>query len=285
MIEYEEEFNLSLKGPVTYKNVNLASFLSLCKTNYNEDKLSSERLELLEKTRTFSKWLNREIPEIIYSFEEKVNLILDYEKESGKLLSGCYIYNNVKLGSFFNDCKKNYNKSKLTLEKIELLKTTRTFSEWLKINKPPKSEIIYTFEEKVNLMIGFEEEFNLKVVKTTKYKNFNVGSFFAHCKSSFKKLTPERLELLEKTITFSEWLKSEKPEKPEIVYSFEEKVQLILDYERINNTNLAYNTIYENVRLGNFIGTCKKEYKKNKLSLDKLELLKMSNTFNEWLKK
>jgi len=75
-----------------------------------------------------------------------------------------------------------------------------------------------------------------------------------------------------------------KENKKYIQRDFNEVFNLCLEYENTANKLIENRTIYKNVKIGGFISDKLNDYKKNKLSQDRLKMLMQLKTFQKRIK-
>lgn len=186
MVKMDDNFKSNYKKKVFYIN-NYEKFdLLKIKEKINSLEISM-KFQILERKN--------------YTFSNNIELILNYEKTFGKVLTTNTLYQKAKIGSFYNNCKTKYKKNRLSFEKIELLKTTESFYQWLKLRE---TKITFSFKEKIQLILDYEKIFGKNLTSETNYENAKIGSFFANYKTKYNqnKLSFEKLEWLKKNKIF-----------------------------------------------------------------------------------
>lgn len=270
VIYYKKYGNLSI--PLNYKtkdDVNLGSWIGKQRKYYKDNKLSKEKIELLEKISMI--WDPFDL-----QWNDYYNLFVEYYKENGtSLVSLRYATkNNKKLGYWVSQQRTNYKRNKLPEEKIKLLE--KVDMVW-----DPASLI---WEETYQIAKQYyKENNNLSIPITFYYKNVNLGSWLQTQRNNYSQslLSNKQIKMLNEI--GMEWVSTKTEE-----YIWEDNYNTVLEFYR------KYKHIYiptnyyskEGVNIGRWLYDQKLKYKKNKLSeyrknkLDKLDSswLEPSNT-------
>ena len=251
---FEENGNLLIPAKYVTKNKkSLGYWISSQRINYKKNKISKEKIELLEKIGMIwnpfdSQWY------IFY------NLAIEYYKKNGDLLIPLdyKTIDDVNLGSWIGKQRQNYKDNKLSKEKIELLEKINMVwdpfdSQW---NDFYNSLVNY-YKENGNSNVPLRY-----ITKEGKKLGYWVGTQRSYYKEG--KLSKEKIELLEKV---------------EIVWdpastTWNETYEIAKMYFKENgNLNIPNKYFYKNVNLGSWILTQRNNYNQNILNYNKIELL------------
>ena len=249
--------NNNLLIPLRYKTkdgIQLGAWIGNQRSSYKENKLSEEKITLLEKIGMIwntieAQWGNR------------YNLAVKYYKENGDLLIPIsYITEDkIKLGSWINTQRYNYKESKLSDDQISLLEKIgmvwNTFeAQWNECYDLAKK--YYSKNGNLLIPISYITEDNNKL-----------GLWIASQRSLYRenKLSKERIELLEKIGMVWDSLEVQ----------WNEYYYLAVKYYNENGNLLVpldYTT-KDGIHLGYWIGTQRGNYKSEKISSKKMVLL------------
>lgn len=189
--EFENKHKRMSKFNEIYKNEKIGGWLQRQKRHWNKNKLSNAKKELLQK---LPYWIppvkhNKEL-----SWNDKYLLLLEYQnlyKKNPKLNEK---YKNLNLGYWNRDQK--YKFSDLSTEKQKLL---LKLPYWNVNDKMVKEN--NKWNEKYNLLLKYEKEFNKRIVRGTKYMEINLGDWYKTQRDQAKNntLKNDRRKLMEKT--------------------------------------------------------------------------------------
>lgn len=259
---YKENGNLLV--PSQYKaneTVNLGQWISRQRQLYREEKLSKEKIELLENIGMV--WS-------IYDLQwyEYYELAVDYYNKNNNLMIPLkYSIDDRNLGHWIGSQRKKYQASKLSKEKIELLEKIGMVwsiydSQWY---------------EYYNLSTEYYNE-NGNLLVPLRYKtsdNINLGSWISHQRRDYKsgKLSDDRIALLEKIGMAWDGMNA----------TWEDMYKLAKQYyEEHNNLSISSTTFtYRNASLGSWIVTQRKNYSEDRLSNEQIAML--SRIGMEWI--
>ncbi len=282
-LEFEKNNNLTESS--IYESIKISSWLTKRKQDYKKNKLTNEQKEKLLKINYFKKWIEFGGDKIKAKknpgFDEMINLCIEYEKENELTYSS--IYKNIKIGVWIDSRRQDYKKNKLTEDKIEKMLQIKCFKKWIdegqdkiKAKKNPE------FDEMLNLCIEFEKE--NKMIDSSIYKNIKIGKWISHQRQKFKKskLLKEEINKLLQIKNFKNWIDSEQDKiKTKKNPGFDEMINLCIEYEKENK--ITQTSIYKDIKIGNWIGNIKQDYKNNKLSKDQILQILRINYFKKWV--
>ena len=288
-----EFIELHKKVPIRkeiYKNINIGNWLTKQKSminNFEDEKyIEMSKNEILKKC--LDEYLTREKNN---TFEESLNLLLEYIEVNKKVPSYKEIYKNINIGKWLSHQKekiKNINdKIYIKMSKNEILK--KYLDEYLTRNK------IYTFEESLNLLLEYIQINNNIPPYKECYKNVHIGYWLTNQKTKINSTKDELyIKLSENNILkkcLDEYLSREKNN------TFEESLNLLLEYIEVNKKVPLVRESYKNKNIGYWLNQQKKKINSSKddmyIKLSKNEILKKcldeylrrekNNTFEESL--
>ena len=252
---YAENGNLLV--PLAYETnegIKLGMWISIQRRNNLKNRLSKERIELLEKIGMVwsvydAQWL------------EYYGMATKYYRENGNLLIPRQYTTNdgEKLGAWIGAQRRQYNDGNLSTERKELLEEIGMV--WSVYDKQ--------WFENYNLSVEYYNK-NGNLLVPLRYKTANntkLGSWISHQRKSFKsgRLSKEKIELLEKIGMV--W------DGPSATW--EEMYELARQYYEENHNLSISSTIftYKNASLGSWIVTQRKNYSQGRLTDKQITLL------------
>ena len=252
---YVENGNLLIPGTYeTNDGVKLGMWISHQRRDYLKDKLSNDRIELLEAIGMIwsvydAQWFD------YYRFAVQY-----YNENSNLLIPRLYTASNgVKLGSWLGAQRRQYKDGKLSEDRTKLLE---------KIGMVWSVDDIQWYEN-YNLAIEYYNV-NGNLLVPLRYKttnNINLGSWISGQRKKFKagRLSTDKIELLERIGMV--W---DGPSE-----TWKEMYNLAQQYYKDNN-NLSISSTsftYKNASLGSWIVTQRKNYSLGRLSEKQIALL------------
>lgn len=289
VIEYYNNYG---KYPSTIdKNPNIKSlgwFLSNNINLYKNNKLSDKYYLIFNKIPGINKKLNKQLNKkinIMYylSFEEKVNWIIDFYKQYN-ILPSIKDKEFSSFSIFLYNQKQKYLKGKLSNEEYNLLIKIPTYKEKLESHRYIHH---VSYKQKVNLIIEYyNNKGRLPLTNAKNISTKSLGNFLSYQKYLYNKnqLSEYKYNLLITIPSFKEKLDKLNDDKI-ILYSFKEKVKLIIKYYKDNDNTLPtkYNMDGHIRILGDFLSYQKQRYKKNKLTRKEYNLLITIPTYKQRL--
>ena len=115
--EFVNEFNRFPKDDESYKNIRLGTWLTNQKQYFYKEKLSKEKIELLESIDF--EFVDTKENQWNYKFE----LLKEFKNEFNRLPKNKESYKNIKLGIWLTYQKTYFNKGKLSKERKQLLES------------------------------------------------------------------------------------------------------------------------------------------------------------------
>ncbi len=246
--------------PKNYKvedGFNLGSWVQNKRTHYKNEKLSKEKIELLESFPGWS-WDSLEA-----KFQKGIRYLKQFiEKEGHALVPKRHLTENgVNLGGWVLNRRKDYKKGKLSKEKIKLL---QSISGWTW--DPLDEEFQKMFRHLIEFIKIEEHAFVPDGYKTE--NGDNLGNWVQSRRKDYKKgeLSKKNIELLESVSGWSWDLLEDQ---------FQEMFRHLIEYEKKEGHALVPKRhLTENgVILGSWVTRRRRDYKKDKLTKDKIELL------------
>jgi superfamily II DNA or RNA helicase len=204
------------------------------------------------------------------TFDEWYDLCVDYENQS-VIHAGSH-YRNSAIGKWlYERILPAYKNNELSADQITQLEKLQSWPI-----------IIARFENWINACLEWETVNNDTIKTETIYKDYKIGSWLrSRITHAYKnnKLSDDQISLLKQLNTWSLITSKVTPKGFSIKYTFEQKVQLCVDYEQTGA--ISQSTVYENVKIGSFLNTQVHNYRQNKLSTDKIQLLNQVKRFVE----
>jgi len=195
LVEYYNTNGNSLV-PLRYStndNKKLGYWVSEQRTNYRRDKLSKEKIKLLEKVDMV--W---DPASLIW--EETYQIAKQYYEENNNLsIPITFFYKNVSLGSWLQTQRNNYNQNLLSNKQIKML--NEIGMEWVST----KTEE-YIWEDNYNTVLEFYKKYKHIYIPTNYYSKdgVNVGRWLYDQKLKYKKnklseYRKNKLDMLDKS--------------------------------------------------------------------------------------
>ena len=186
------------------------------------------------------------------------HLLKNFEKKTGGLPSRSYISDcGIKIGNWIGTQRDTYKKNNLSKERINLLEKIPGW--YWKHNFDEEWENKYSILKKL-----YEEGIKISAKYITK-EGIHIGNWQDKQRQDYKKkkISQYRIELLEK-IPGWKW-------EQDLNDDWINKYNLL---KNLNNGEIPLSFVTENgVKLGNWVGTQRQFYKKNKLSQERIKLL------------
>jgi len=246
------------------KNINsLASWIGKQRKNYKKNDLSEEKIKQLEQINSWYWDGNNEIEK---EWTEKLNNLKKYVEENNNLPSFNDTDKNIKsLAKWISQQRINYKQKKLSDEKIKQLDQINGWF-W-----NVDSEFEKEWIEKLNNLKKYVEENNKLPHFNDKHKNIkSLAMWIGTQRRNYKKngLSEEKIKQLEQ-INGWYWDENDEFEKEWI-----EKLNNLKKYVEENNKLPHFNDKHKNIKsLAMWIGTQRKNYKKNLISEEKIHKL------------
>ena len=271
-LQYEQNGN-RLAMNVKYRNENIGIWLNQQKKHFKKNKLSEERKNKLKQLNYWKKWCKKKI----LSWDEMFSLCLEYE-QNGSHITQRTNYKDLNIGSWLHNQKTNYNKNKLSEERMKKMCKLNYWNDW--INKK------IWWDKKISLCLEYEN-LGYKISKKTKYKGVNIGTWINRQKINYKnqKLSEERQNKLNQLKYWNEWLI--KPNKPtqkiqKHKMNWNDKLELCLHFEK-NGNRINSRSKYNGQNIGSWIVTQKTNYIKNQLSDERKKQLNQLKYWRDWI--
>jgi len=124
LVEYKEKNeNMLFPDDLVYKNVKLGQWSVIQKISYNENKMSEERINLLNS-------INFVWNKLDFIWDYMYNLCLEYKKESGDYkIPQNLVFKNENIGKWILTQKKNHRKGTLTSDRLQKLNNGGLFDK------------------------------------------------------------------------------------------------------------------------------------------------------------
>ena len=250
---YAENGNLLVPNRYIINNIKLGRWISTQRGNYKNNKLTNERINLLEKIGMVWNLMEEQ-------WNECYNYAEEYYKENGNLLipRQYKTKNSIQLGRWICTQRGLYKQKKLSKEKIELLE--KVGIDWNPIdtqwNKCYDLAVKY-YNENGNLSIPTEYMIN----------DINLGRWICKQRSNYKTgiLTKNKFDLLEKIKMIWEPFDAQWKEFYVLAEKYyKEKGNLLISAEYTTN---------EGINLGSWIHCQRRNYREKKISKERINLL------------
>ena len=249
--EFINKYNRFPKNNEEYKEINLGNWLHKQKYYYQKEILPKERKEklLYLNSNIFDNFDNDKI------WNDRYELLKEFINEFNRFPKKDQIYKNIKLGSWFSTQKILYKKKYLTIDRIQKLNLLNI-------------KIRLSWNDKYELLKEFINKNNRLPKSAEIYENEQIGYWIGTQKGLYKqgKLSEEKVQKLKCLgIKFNSRL------------SWNDKYELLKEFINKNNRLPIKNTIYKDIKLGDWLHTQKDLYRQGKLSEEKVKKLKCLN--------
>ena len=353
-LEFEGDVGENISATTVYNGINIGYWLGHVKENYKKGKLDEYKITQLLGLRTWRCWIEKiGNARIKLTWEEKLALCKQYERDTGENIKAIKFFNDVNIGAWLNSQKRKFNTDQLTDGKISSLNQLKTWRDWLakdtngkitwddyyrlcqeyeadnmrvgwkalykgehlgnwidyqktrykrgSLNEREldKLDHLNTWKEFLDkLALGSRETIWIKnyelcrqcenenghIPRKMLYGGANIGDWFVHQKSRFKKnnLDEKFLVKLGKLNTWNEWVRKLSEEKNKLTW--DDRLELCLNYE-IECGHIKHRAVYHGENIGGWFSGLKRQYKKNTLSKENLEKLNRLTTWRTWLDK
>ena len=196
----------------TKNNKKIGYWVSQQRTNYKRNKLSEQKIKLLEKVDMV--W---DPASLIW--DETYQLAKQYYEENHNLsISTTFFYKNVSLGSWLQTQRNNYNQNLLSNKQIKML--NEIGMEWVST----KTEE-YIWEDNYNTVLDFYKKYKHIYIPTNHYSKdgVNIGRWLYDQKLKYKKnklskYRKNKLDMLDKSWLEPSNTKSSFPEYAVLYY-------------------------------------------------------------------
>lgn len=177
----------------------------------------------------------------------KYSLLKEYYEEHKQFPAAIEMYRTFPIGQWFHNQKSVYKNHKLSKNKIDQLDKIST--DWKPDLSFSRSSL--SWEENLELVVAYFNEFNAFPESRTKYKNENIGYWYFKQKSKFKnnKLSQERVDKL--ISVNSEWLAS--IGKTIHKLTWDESLNLFKQYYESTGSLPVWGTKYHGYDLGRWV--------------------------------
>ena len=247
-----------------YNKVNISIWIRNRRQDYKYGKLNQEQIKLLRELGETFEEKRKDL-----SFEEMINLIKEFMKQTGKKydeINSTNVYNKINISTWIRNRRQDYKYGKLNQEQIRLLRELgETFEEKRKD---------LSFEEMISLIkeyLKITGEKYSDIMQKTTYKKIKIGVWISGKRSDYKqgKLSKDQEKVLrELGETFEEKRK---------IFSFEEMINLIKEY--MNEAGVSYLDItqkdmYNDIKIGVWKNNRRQDYKNGRLNKEYEQMLR-----------
>lgn len=249
------------------ENLPLGRWVSIQRNKFKNKKLSNEQIQLLNQ-------IQFKFNDFSQMWKTNYNLLVEFYNENGHSIVPQGYDKSPSLGMWINNQRRKFKNNKLSKYRIELLN---------QIDFKYSFDILEIWNEKYNLLVEFYNENGHSDVPHKYTKNPSLRFWVQAQRTNFKKnrLSVEQINLLNQiNFTFS-FKKSEEWNK---------KFNLLKEFYYINgHSNVPRKYIEKNISLGHWVSNQRQYFKKNKLSTERIQLLKQLNfkfnLFDIWKEK
>ena len=241
-----------------YKNTRIGRWMTNQRKRRLENKLSSEKIKLLESVPNWRWSVHKDTWYIRYILLKK------YIAETGKICIYSTVYENIKLGTWVVSQRRRYRYKIISKEKINLLES---IPEW---QWDPKQNI---WDSSFNLLKEYVIETKRMYIYSTVYKDIKIGLWAAKQRQYYRagRLDIKKINLLE---SIPGWSWKNKRTWNE---------SFILTKEYVSETGVKHiysNLTYKNVNIGRWAYVQRLYYRNKKLSENKIKLLETIPIWN-----
>lgn len=198
LLEYEKSNPNKILPETIFNGKNIGNIFRRIKGYYKKD----NDYEKYKVSIFFTKWHSKKRDFSSLNFSEKIDKVKKFEDkiEQAITLENC-TEENRKLYNFIRRSFRKYKNNNLSLEKVGLLSTTKTFSS---LNEDKRLEIktrkgrdIESFIKMVKLIIEYINDGNI-IHKKTIYKEEKIGESFYNYMSCYRlnKMSEERIKIV-----------------------------------------------------------------------------------------
>jgi superfamily II DNA or RNA helicase len=273
--DYELESGKNITGKIEYKNTKIGTWIKTQKESFKSNNLSIDRLDKLRKLKTWvERGKNKRTKKLPFSKWLEICKCYEHENWNENVKNINKIeYKGNKIGYWILNKKKLFIQNKLSMDNLEKLRELNTWVEWE--NKEKKEKLSYL--EWLKFCEDYERETGKNITPKIEYKGNKIGPWLVEQKRAFRnnKLTVEKLEKLTQLNT---WKKKER-------LSYSEWLKFCKNYEDETGKNITGKIEYKGNKIDSWINYQKRLFNKNKLSIDKIDLLKSLKTFQDWFQK
>jgi superfamily II DNA or RNA helicase len=237
-----------------YDNFALGRWIAGLRQDYKKEKLSPEKIAAFEALPGWT-WNTRES-----RFSRGLEKARDYVQKYGTIkMTMTTVHDDFALGQWISDKRRDYKNGMLSTEKIAQLEAVPGWT-W--------DSLEAQFSEGVKKLRDYAQEYGkLKITMRTIYEDFPLGKWISERRDDYKKgkLSTEKITLLE---ALSGW--SWDGMESQFLKGFEK----LEAYTKAHGTaNVRQYTEDDNFNLGNWISRKRRDYKKGKLSQEKIAML------------
>lgn len=264
-------YNEKVIGSTIIDNIRIGNWYNCVKMSYKKGTL--KHLNKLNTWSQFVTWrtnyeATKNDVKITMPYDDKIDLLITQTDK----ISHSTIINNIKIGQFYNDIKRNYKSNKL--KQLKKLNTWPQFIKWRDNYENTKDKKL-SYDDKIDLLIAQ----NKKVTHSTIIDDIKIGQFYDDIKMKYKsnKLKQSKLEKINTWPQFVEWRINYENTK-DIKLSYDDKLDLLIT----QNEKITKRTIINNINIGTFYSSIKFSYKSGKLKQSRLNKLNTWSQFVEW---
>ena len=238
----------------THDGKNLGRWVGRQRDHYQAEdlnRLSHERIKKLKKLGFI--WNKIEA-----QWDTAFEALKKYKKVNGSVkMSQDLIFENIRLGMWVSDQRKNYKSKNISTERIKKLESLGCVWDQLEENWNEGYEALKAYKEKAqSTTIPLREKFN----------GFPLGSWVSVQRKSYlnKIISDERIAKLNKLNFVWNTLDDR----------WDNCFEVLKKYKKVNGSvKMSQDLIFENIRLGMWVHNQRKNYKNKKMSPDRIAKL------------
>lgn len=220
-LQYEKTDGI-IEPNILYDEINLYKWLAFYIKKYNKNKLTAEKIYLLNNLNSFKYYTN--------PWDTSFNLCTAFEKTTSSNITDPTTHKNIDINYWLEEQVENY--TRLTKSKQTQLTTLNSFKE----------KTWFSTCEKVHI---YETHTNKVVTSSTTYDDTNIGQwFFSQC-DNYNNLSEDQISTLKKLSSYShndpEWTSYYNK-----CVEYEVDYIIITEYGIYNDTNL-YDWLKQNI--------------------------------------
>ena len=250
--EFKQEFDREPKQEEVYKDIMIGRWITKQRSNYNQNKLSQERIKLLEDEGFIFKIVDLEL-----QWNSMFELYKEFKQEFDREPKSIEVYKDMNLGNWVFGRRQDYKKGVLSQERIKMLEEVGFVFD--NINELQWNSNFELYKE-------FKQEFDREPKRNEFYKNINIGTWEREQRRSYKesKLSSEKIKMLEEAgFVFDNKLELQ----------WNSMFELYKEFKQEFGREPKQKEVYKDRKIGNWLSDRKRNYKQGKLSEERIKLL------------
>ena len=231
--------------------------IRIINSNYDKQHNINDNNKVETANKNLTEFINVKCLSLKEMWEMKYNLLVEYVNKNKKTPSVKEKYKNINIGTWLGSQKTKIKSKEDDIYKMmsKNIIVKECLDEYL---KKEKKEKIYTFEEGLEIFLEYVNENKKTPSYKEKYKNINIGMWLNNQKTKIKSKEDEIYKMMSKNIivkeNLDEYLNREKKEKN---YTFEETLEIFLEYVNENKKIPNQKEKYKNINIGSWLNNQK----------------------------